>query len=166
MHFQENNFAFVDSQNLNLGVRGLGWRLDFQKFRRYLAEKHSVTKAYLFLGYLPENKKLYEKLRTANYELIFKPIMKLKDGTIKGNIDGELILQAMIDYLNYDRAVIVSGDGDFHCLIQYLRETNKLKAIFIPNREQFSWLLKAKKFLPYLQYMNESKNELRLKKEA
>ncbi len=166
MHFRENNFAFIDSQNLNLGVRTLGWRLDFQKFRVYLKERHNVSKAYLFLGYIPENRKLYAKLREYGYELIFKPIVKLKNGTIKGNVDGELILQAMIDYQNYDRAVIVSGDGDFYCLIKHLRERNKLRAVFIPNQKSFSWLLKAKRFRLYLRYMNEFKNELRLSKEA
>lgn len=29
-------YAFIDSQNLNLGVRSLGWKLDFAKFRQYI----------------------------------------------------------------------------------------------------------------------------------
>lgn len=31
-----NNYAFIDSQNLNLGVLALGWKLDFARFRSYL----------------------------------------------------------------------------------------------------------------------------------
>jgi len=31
-----NNYAFIDSQNLNLGIQSLGWKLDFAKFHRYL----------------------------------------------------------------------------------------------------------------------------------
>ena len=34
-----NNYAFIDSQNLNLGIQKLGWKLDYRKFRVYLAEK-------------------------------------------------------------------------------------------------------------------------------
>jgi len=26
-----NNYAFIDSQNLNLGVLSLGWKLDYKK---------------------------------------------------------------------------------------------------------------------------------------
>ena len=52
----------------------------------------------------------------------FKPTLEYKDGTTKGNCDAELVLQAMIEYLNYDKAVIVTGDGDFYCLVKYLVE--------------------------------------------
>jgi len=34
----ENNFAFIDGQNLNLGIQELGWKLDFSRFRQYLKE--------------------------------------------------------------------------------------------------------------------------------
>ena len=43
------NYAFIDSQNLNLGIQELGWFLDWRKFRVYLKEKYSVVKAYLFI---------------------------------------------------------------------------------------------------------------------
>ena len=36
---KENNFAYIDGQNLNLGVKSMGWNLDFKKFRIYLKEK-------------------------------------------------------------------------------------------------------------------------------
>ncbi len=52
---KENNYAFIDSQNVNLSIKELGWSLDFKKFRVYLHEKYGVTKAYLFIGYVPEN---------------------------------------------------------------------------------------------------------------
>ena len=62
MEKKENNYAFIDSQNVNLGVEELGWKLDFRKLRIYLQEKYSVKTAYLFIGYLPENKNLYSSL--------------------------------------------------------------------------------------------------------
>jgi uncharacterized LabA/DUF88 family protein len=61
---------------------------------------------------------------------------------IKGNVDGELILHSMIEYSNYGKAVIVSGDGDFYCLANYLRIQNKLSAIIIPNKHKYSSLLR------------------------
>jgi hypothetical protein len=55
---KQNNYAFVDSQNLNLSIRECGWELDFGRFYIYLKHKHKITKAFLFLGYINENKKL------------------------------------------------------------------------------------------------------------
>jgi len=52
------NYAFIDSQNLNLSIQAQGWRLDYRKFRRYLDDKYHIDKAFLFLGYLPENESL------------------------------------------------------------------------------------------------------------
>lgn len=60
---KENNYAFIDSQNLNLGIRSLGWKLDFTKFRRYLREKYQVATAYLFIGYVPQNQDFYSALQ-------------------------------------------------------------------------------------------------------
>ena len=103
---KENNYAFIDSQNVHLGIQESGWRLDFKKFRTYLQEKHGVTKAYLFIGYVPENQGMYTSLQNFGYVLVFKPTLKHQDGSVKGNCDAELVLQAMIEYGNYDKAVI------------------------------------------------------------
>lgn len=138
----KNNYAFIDGQNLNLGVQSLGWRLDFMRFRRYLKEKYSVTTAYLFIGYIAENKDLYLSLQKYGYILVFKPTLAHKDGTVKGNVDAELVLQAMIDYLVYDKAVIISSDGDFYCLVKYLDEHGKLEIVISPYTKTCSILLK------------------------
>src|SRR3989338_10258062 len=96
MNKQENNYAFIDSQNLNLSIQELGWKLDFRKFRIYLKEKYNVTTAYLFIGYIEGNNDLYTALQVAGFICIFKPTLTYKDGTTKGNCDAELVLQAMI----------------------------------------------------------------------
>jgi uncharacterized LabA/DUF88 family protein len=136
-----NNYAFIDSQNLNLGIRKLKWKLDFGKFRIYLREKYGVTKAYLFIGYMPENKDMYNSLKDDGYTLIFKPILKNKEGVVKGNIDADLVLQAMIDYKRYQKAVIVTSDGDFYCLVKYLYNNKKLESVISPARKNCSVLL-------------------------
>jgi uncharacterized LabA/DUF88 family protein len=158
------NFAFIDSQNLNLSVRSQGWSLDFRRFRVYLKEKYQVEKAYLFIGFVDGNNDLYKKLQEAGFVCIFKPTLKYKDGTVKGNCDAELVLQTMIEYDKYHKAVIVSGDGDFYCLAKYLIEKEKLKAILVPNRLKFSALLRLKISRPYLRFMNDLKDKLEYKK--
>lgn len=160
----ENNYAFIDSQNLNLSIRELGWKLDWRRFRVYLKEKYSVTKAFLFIGFVEGNNNLYKSLQEAGFICIFKPTLKYKDGTTKGNCDAEFVLQAMIEYSNYDKAVIVTGDGDFYCLVKYLIEKKKLEVIIVPNRDKFSALLRFKICRQYLRFMNDLKDKLEYKK--
>ena len=163
MKTEENNYAFIDSQNLNLAILDQGWVLDFGRFRKYLSDKYGVVRAFLFIGYVPTNQNLYTALQEQGYILIFKPTLILKNGRIKGNVDAELVLHAMVEYQNYQKAVIVSGDGDFHCLIKYLRGKGKLKKLIIPNRSKFSSLLRE--FLSYdVDFMNNLKDKLGYKK--
>ena len=56
--------------------------------------------------------------------------------------DADLVLQAMVDFPNYDRAVIVSSDGDFYSLVKYLYKTNKLERVMSPYIKTCSILLK------------------------
>ena len=143
-------YAFIDSQNLYLGILNSGWELDYQKFRNYLRTKYRVSKAYLFIGYVPENTNLYKSLQEDGFILIFKPVLiirKDKRTSYKGNVDAELVLHSMIQYPNYQKAVIVSGDGDFRCLIEYLESKNKLYKILIPNKKYSSLLRKFAQFI-------------------
>ncbi|MDD3531406.1 MAG: NYN domain-containing protein [Candidatus Pacebacteria bacterium] len=164
MQKKGNNYAFIDSQNVNLAIRAQGWKLDWERFRIYLREKYGVTKAFLFIGYVEGNNELYIALQSAGFICIFKPTLEYKDGTTKGNCDAELVLHAMIEYPNYEKAIIVTGDGDFYCLVQHLLEKAKLLAVLIPNRLTFSALLKFKEFRPYLRHMNDLENLLAYKK--
>ncbi len=154
-------YAFIDSQNLNLGTSKdivkhkkriySGWRLDFKKFRLYLQYSLHVSKAFLFIGYIPANKMLYKRLTSFGYTLIYKQTIYDSHGNTKGNVDAELVLNTMIEFENFDEAVIVSGDGDFFCLHEYLDKQGKLRNIIIPNKYSESKLLapfqKYKKFL-------------------
>lgn len=139
---KNNNYAFIDGQNLNLGIQNLGWKMDYYRFRRYLMEKYSVVIAYYFIGYIPGNQAIYSILQKAGYVLVFKPTIPDGKGNIKGNVDADLVLQSMIDFKNYDRAIIVSSDGDFYSLVKYLYENNKLLFVMSPHVTACSALLK------------------------
>ena len=46
---KENNYAFIDSQNVYKGTRrDSGWELDWVRFRVYLKHKYDITNAYFF----------------------------------------------------------------------------------------------------------------------
>ena len=140
MKKSENNYAFIDGQNLYLAIQELGWKLDYKRFRVYLKEKYSVKKAYMFMGFLPANQELYNFLQTVGFVLVFKPVLE-NQNVIKGNCDAELVLQAMIDLKNYDKAIIITGDGDFYCLVKYLDNNNKLAKVLSPSVKNCSSLL-------------------------
>ncbi len=167
-----NNYAFIDSQNLNLGVQKIGWKMDWHKFRIWLEEKYGVTHAYMFIGYMAENENLYEQMHEHGFLIVLKPTTEIKapevEGqteaekaaakpTVKGNIDADLVLHAMKELRNYDKAVIVSGDGDFLGLVEYLASENKLLKILTPN-QRYSTLLKE--FEQYIEGLDHYRNEL------
>jgi uncharacterized LabA/DUF88 family protein len=169
---EPNNYAFIDSQNLNLGVQKIGWKMDWRQFRNWLADKYGVTHAYMFIGYMAENENLYELMHEHGYLVVLKPTMEVKPrpeeevagkegeeqkSIVKGNIDADLVLYAMKEYPNYDKAVIVSGDGDFFGLIEYLAEQHKLLKLLTPN-QRYSTLLKG--FEPYIEGLEQHRGEL------
>src|SRR3989338_8052180 len=146
MKKKKKNYAFIDSQNLNLAIRELGWKLDFKKFRIYLRNKYSIDKAFIFIGYFPGNELLYTSLQQWGYIVIFKPTLEIK-GVVKGNCDAELILHCMIQKDNFNKAIIVSNDGDFHCLVEYLLEQKKLLKLITTSKNYSSLLRKFAKYI-------------------
>lgn len=148
----ENNYAFIDAQNVYLSLKSYNFKINWNKFRVYLKEHYKVTTAYIFIGYIEGNNELYTRFQKAGFICIFKPVLKYKDGQIKGNVDAELVLKAMHHINDFDKAVIVSGDGDFYCLVEYLLKKDKLKTVLVPNRIKYSALLKrfAKKHISFM----------------
>ncbi len=160
----KGNYAFIDSQNLNLGVQKVGWKMDWRKFRQFLADEYDVSRAFMFIGYMPENESLYEQMHEAGYAVVLKPTVESSEKVegeektkVKGNIDADLVLYAMKELPRYDQAVIVSGDGDFFALIEYLESTRRLRAVLTPNW-QYSSLLKQ--FDAHITRLDQKKQQL------
>ncbi len=158
-----NNYAFIDSQNLNLGIQKLGWRLSYQKFRVYLKEKYDVRKAYIFIGFVALNQKLYDSLQEAGFLLKFKPTIPDANGKLKGNVDADLVLQTMLDWNEFDKAIIISSDGDFYSLVDHLYKHNKLEAVLSPDKKNCSSLLRQSA-KDKIRYMDNLKKKLEYKK--
>lgn len=163
MNKKNKVYAFIDSTNLYLSIRNQGWKLDYKRFRRYLKDKFSVIKAFIFIGYIPTNQDLYSGLQNDGYILVFKPTMKLPTGKPKGNVDAELILHAMLEYRNYEKAVIVAGDGDYYCLINHLDKQNKLCRLIIPDKNNYSSLLRKFANKNVITFMNDLEEKLNYK---
>jgi len=140
----KNSTAYIDASNLKFGIKQSGWELDYKSFRSWLRDKFGVSSAVLFMGLIPGNTNLYNYLQRIGYEISFKPTITSKEGKTKGNVDGELILAIAKDFYEnrLGSAVLVAGDGDYHCIVEFLKEKNIPIKIVSPNKKYLSLLLK------------------------
>jgi len=162
----KNNFAFIDAANLHKGVQSLKWKLDYKRFRVWLKEKYSVSTAYLFIGLIPKYNELYTKLQEDGFTIVYKEVVYDGDGRPKGNCDADLVVKTMQDaYENvFDKAVIVTSDGDYARLIKFLIEKDKFEVILSPaSVKKCSILLKRTK--AKISYLNDQKSILSAQKE-
>ena len=121
-------------------MKDLGWKLDYARFRIHLREQYGITKAFLFIGLLPEQQALYTRLQEAGFILVFKQL--LHDGLKKGNVDVDLTVHTLTTLDDYDGALLVTSDGDFAPLVAYLKPKGKLFGVLSPRRAKCSVLLK------------------------
>ena len=159
---KENNYAYIDGANLHRGVASLGWELDYKRFRVWLLEKYGVKTAYLFLGLIPRYKELYKYLQECGFVLIYKQVTYNETGIIKGNCDAILVLDAVSDFYEkkYDKAVIVSCDGDYAELVEFLKKKGALLSVVSPGNK-CSYLLRQQN-IPLL-YLDTQRKKLEKK---
>lgn len=141
-----SNQAFIDGQNLYLGTKSKGWSIDHAKFRVYLADKYNVTEAYYFLGFVSEEEQyLYERLQKAGFILLFREHSSSLKGKKKGNVDCDIIftiMRKLVEEEEFEKIVLVSGDGDYKTLVDYLVKKDRFEKILFPNKEFASSLYK------------------------
>jgi uncharacterized LabA/DUF88 family protein len=80
-------------------------------------------------------------LQEAGFILKFKPTIHDADGKIKGNVDADMVLSVMTEWSNFEKAVMVSSDGDFYSLVEHLNKSNKLETVLSPDKNNCSTLL-------------------------
>ncbi|HET7528664.1 MAG TPA: NYN domain-containing protein [Candidatus Saccharimonadales bacterium] len=161
-------YAFIDSQNLNVSVQKYGWKMNWKKFRQFLTDEYGVERAFMFIGYVPEHEDIDEKMHEAGYSVVLKPTFDMSrprpedngnkpEKPVKGNVDADLVLWAMKEMDNYDKAVLVSGDGDFFALVEYLQQQGRLLKILTPTG-QYSRLFHQ--FEEYIERLDNHRREL------
>ena len=170
MNSQNKNIAYIDGQNLYMGTSTCNppWHIDLGRFRKYLTEKYHVEKAYYYLGYLiDENQELYEKLQTAGFIVVFREHNSQMLGKKKGNVDSDIIFSVMKRLYKNElegKIILVSGDGDYKMLIDFLIEENKFEKILFPNKGFASSLYKSIGG-SYFDYLENVKNKISYRNE-
>ena len=156
-----NNVAYIDGANLYNGIKNSGWKLDYEKFRVWLSDKYDVQRAYLFLGFIPERYDLYESLGACGYILVFKETVRGPGGQVKGNCDADLVLRVVRDVyeVGNDGVVLVSSDGDYASLVEFLKEKNLLRSVLSPYTSKLCSILLKRTNAP-ISYITEHKDIL------
>lgn len=154
-----NNFAFIDGANLYYTYEDLDWDIDYSKLLNLLKAKYDVTFAYYFLGNIKESSGLYQELELYGYNLKLKaPTKYISEEEYcpycwkviapelarnKSDCDSFMTLEVISNVSLYDKAVIITCDGDFNELVKELALKDKLKLVFAPSRNGCSGLLKS-----------------------
>jgi len=147
---QNKNYAFIDGQNLYMGTAKREvdtWKIDLARFRVYLEQKYHVVRAYYHLGYVhDEYQELYEEIQKSGFILVFKKHSSVMAGLKKGNVDSDIIFSVMKRLYKkepFDKIILVSGDGDYKMLVDFLIEENRFEKVLFPNRVNRSSLYKS-----------------------
>jgi uncharacterized LabA/DUF88 family protein len=143
-----HNQAFIDGQNLEFSTTNAekAWKVDLRKFRVYLERKYSVERAYYFIGFQrEENAKIYQEIQEAGYILIFRKHNEKMSSIKKGNVDTDIVFTVMkkiAEREDFDKVILVSGDGDYFKMVDYLIEKDKFSRLLAPNYKRMSSLYK------------------------
>ena len=141
--------AYIDGQNLYMGTAKRevdSWKIDLARFRVYLQQKYHIDVAYYYLSYVQnEFEELYEEIQKAGFILVFREHNPAMIGKKKGNVDTDIvftIMKKMYRREAFDKILLVSGDGDYKLLVDFLIEENKFIKILFPDRKRASSLYK------------------------
>lgn len=142
------NFAFIDNQNLYRATRNAPepWDIDMRRFRVYLKERYNVTQAYLFMGAFDfRHQDMYIAFQEYGYILVFREHGLEMKGKKKGNVDVDIVFGMMRDLFTsaqMERAILVSGDGDYYRTVEYFIAMNRFAKILLPSHKNASSLYK------------------------
>ncbi|PIR40325.1 MAG: hypothetical protein COV33_00350, partial [Candidatus Zambryskibacteria bacterium CG10_big_fil_rev_8_21_14_0_10_34_34] len=117
-------FAFIDASNIYYGTKEAGWKIDFTKLKSYLVSRFSVSRIFYF-GAIDESKvsdvKLQKELISLGYELMLVTLKKFRNGKKKADTDSKMTFEMMKIKDEYNKAVVLTGDGDFFWVLDYLK---------------------------------------------
>ena len=135
--------VFVDGNNYRYMVRDhLGWGFDFNKFIEFCGKFGDIVDATYYISEDPRDEgfqKFSHAIATTGMSVVNKPpkfqhqpvdatrdtATPFRPSILKANMDVEIAVGIMTSLDIFDMAVLVSGDGDFKCVIDLLRSRGK-----------------------------------------
>jgi len=103
---------------------------DLEKHLLELLKNKELNEAQIILiGRHLQRVRFYLKLKQFGYNLFLKPVKmyEQEDGTTKrkANCDVDMAFHLMKEKDNFERVLVLSGDGDFLPVLKYLKENKK-----------------------------------------
>ena len=126
--------VFIDGANLFYTQRHLGWQIDFSRLMAFFMSNYASVQANYYVPAsepVSEENAAFTRVLTAHgYRITSKPVKKIvnkETGVIvmKGNLDVELVVDALIGIDQFDTFILFSGDSDFLPLLRALKQKGK-----------------------------------------
>ena len=136
--YRQKTYVFIDATNIIYGATGCNFRVDFRKLFKYLKERFESERVFYYGGVDKENKKqlnFYHKLQSLGFELRLVPVKIFSNGKKKADVDSRMTFELMLYLDKYDRLVVLTGDGDFFWVLEYLKtKKEKLWILSFPKQ--------------------------------
>jgi len=137
-------YVFIDAANILYSQQTLRWRVDYGKLRRYFEKECDLGAMYFYTGLVGDNKKqqsFLAKLKVLGYYVRAKEVKRIKVAKDtyewKGNLDAELIIDALKNIQNFQTCILMSGDSDFAPLLDELKSQGK-RVIVMSSKQHIS----------------------------
>lgn len=125
---------FIDGANMFYAQRKMGWHIDYKKVYDFYANQAQVYNAFYYTSVTnppdPGMEGFLRALTGMGYTVRRKTVKEITDqesGQIirKANLDIEIVIDMLTTADLYDRAALITGDGDFERAVEYLRGRGK-----------------------------------------
>lgn len=116
--------VFVDVQNMFYAARQLyGSKVNYSRLLEHIVRDRALVRALAYVVQTPEidQSNFLAMLRSNGYEIRSKDLKVRPDGSSKGDWDMGLALDALAMSERLDVVALVSGDGDFVELVNFLK---------------------------------------------
>lgn len=131
-HKEQRVGVFIDAQNLYHSARHLyNRRVNFGAVLKEAVAGRKLVKAvaYVITTEAGDEKNFFEALTKLGIETKTKDLQVFHSGTKKGDWDVGLTVDTIKFANRLDTIVIVSGDGDFVPLVEYLKTMTQVEVI-------------------------------------
>lgn len=128
--------VFIDVQNVQETFERQGREVRYDMLRRNIMLLWRYEeRQYKFIAFVPfkredeRRQRLIDALSFQGYRVVAKPVRERLDGSFKANMDIEITLEvlSMAEYL--DEVILITGDGDFVALVDWLSKKGKRVAV-------------------------------------
>jgi len=173
---KQTSKVYIDGANMFYTQQKLGWFLDWKKLKEFLGRKYKVVEFRYYTGIKSEDDKMKSFLRYLDHINIIpitKPLKVIRISKkhplknlynypeiYKSNFDVEITADILLDRVNIDQIILLSGDSDFQYLVKRLKDVGKKVTVY-SSRKTISWELKLEASEYF--YLEDIKNKIERK---